>query len=101
MEQEENFINKLSSEMLDKYSVTTSDGLFNIVTTGTNSTYETASYKMDKKLDKLELDIKLLRLKLLHLENKFTKDEVTNIRKMLMSEDEASRTLAESIIENA
>jgi hypothetical protein len=101
MEQEENFINKLSSDILDKYSVTTSDGLFNIVTTGTNSTYETASYKMDKKLDKLELDIKLLRLKLLHLENKFTKDEVTNIRKMLMSEDEASRTLAESIIENA
>jgi hypothetical protein len=101
MEQEENFINKLSSDILDKYSVTTSDGLFNIVTTGTNNTYETASYKMDKKLDKLELDIKLLRLKLLHLENKFTKDEVTNIRKMLMSEDEASRTLAESIIENA
>ena len=101
MEQEENFINKLSSDILDKYSVNTSDGLFNIVTAGTSNTYETASYKMDKKLDKLELDIKLLRLKLLHLENKFTKDEVTNIRKMLMSEDEASRTLAESIIENA
>jgi hypothetical protein len=34
------------------------------------------------------------------LEGKFTKEEVSNIRKMLMSEDEASRTLADSIIEN-
>jgi hypothetical protein len=35
------------------------------------------------------------------MEGKFTQDEVTNIRKMLISEDESSRTLAESIIENA
>jgi hypothetical protein len=52
------------------------------------------------RLNKLELDNKCLRLKVLGLEGKFTKEEVSNIRKMLMSEDEASRTLADSIIEN-
>jgi uncharacterized protein (DUF111 family) len=101
MESEDNFVNTLSSDILNKYSSLTCDGLFNITTTTGSDTYETASYKMDKRLNKLELDIKMLRLKLLYLEKKFTKDEVTNIRKMLMSEDEASRTLAESIIENA
>jgi hypothetical protein len=35
------------------------------------------------------------------MEGKFTQEEVANIRKMIMSEDEASRTLADSIIENA
>lgn len=101
MEEKDNFTNTLSADILDKYSSLTRDGLFNIITTTGNDTYETASHKMDKRLNKLELDIKMLRLKLLHLENKFTKDEVTNIRKMLMSEDEASRTLADTIIENA
>jgi hypothetical protein len=42
-----------------------------------------------------------MRLKILGLEGKFTQEEISNIRKMLMSEDEASRTLADSIIENA
>jgi len=53
------------------------------------------------RIEKLETDNKFLRLKLLSLEGKFTQEEVTNIRKMLMAEDESSRTLAESIIENA
>lgn len=53
------------------------------------------------RIDKLELNEKLLRLKILSLEGKFNKDEVVNIRKMIMSEDEASKTLADSIIENA
>jgi len=53
------------------------------------------------RLNKLELDNKCLRLKVLGLEGKFTKEEVSNIRKMLMAEDESSRTLAESIIENS
>ena len=53
------------------------------------------------RIDKLELNEKLLRLKILGLEGKFDKDEVANIRKMMMSEDEASKTLADSIIENA
>lgn len=47
------------------------------------------------------LIIKLLRLKIHALEGKFTQEEVANIRKMIMSEDEGSRTLADSIIENA
>jgi len=53
------------------------------------------------RLDKLELDNKMLRLKVLSMEGKFTQEEVANVRKMLMSEDEASRVLADSIIENA
>jgi hypothetical protein len=40
-------------------------------------------------------------LRILHLEGRFDKEEVSNLRKMIMSEDQASRTLAESIIENA
>jgi hypothetical protein len=56
---------------------------------------------LEKRMDKLELDNKLLRLKILSMENKFTQEEIANIRKMIMSEDEASRTLADSIIENA
>lgn len=53
------------------------------------------------RIDKLERNEKLLRLKILGLEGKFDKEEVVNLRKMIMSEDEAARTLADSIIENA
>jgi hypothetical protein len=53
------------------------------------------------QIDTQGLVIKLLRLKIHGLEGKFTQEEVVNIRKMIMSEDEASRTLADSIIENA
>jgi hypothetical protein len=35
------------------------------------------------------------------MEGKFTQEEISNIRKMLMSNDEASITVADSIIENA
>ena len=52
------------------------------------------------RIDKLERNEKLLRLKILGLEGKFDKEEVVNLRKMIMSEDEAARTLADSIIEN-
>lgn len=56
--------------------------------------------KITERLDKAELTNKLLKLKILQLEGKFTQEEVSNIQKMIMSEDEASRTLAETIIEN-
>ena len=56
---------------------------------------------IEERLKKLETENKFLRLKILSIEGKFTQEEVTNIRKMLISEDEASRTLAESIIDNA
>jgi hypothetical protein len=49
----------------------------------------------------LRIENKLMKLNLLAIEGKFDKDEVNNIRQMLLSEDEASRTLANSIIENA
>jgi hypothetical protein len=35
------------------------------------------------------------------MEGKFNQEEVSNIRKMLMSEDDASVLLANTIIENA
>jgi hypothetical protein len=63
--------------------------------------YETEIEKLQKQLDSHAVTIKLMRLKILSLEGKFTQEEVANIRKMIMSEDEASRTLADSIIENA
>jgi hypothetical protein len=53
------------------------------------------------RIDKLELDNMFLRLKILSLEGKFTQEEVANMRKMLMAEDESARTLVTSIIENA
>ncbi len=63
--------------------------------------YEDNLVKLEKKMQILELQYTFLRLKVLGMEGKFTQEEVANIRKMLMSEDEASRTLAETIIENA
>jgi hypothetical protein len=57
--------------------------------------------KLEKKIQTLELQYTLLKLKVLGMEGKFTQEEMGNIRKMIMSEDEASRTLANSIIENA
>lgn len=86
----------------------------NITTTDTNGifggvlnnqhTYEPyidPIVSVKSRLDKLELQNKFLRLKILQLEGTFTKEEVANIRAMLTSNDEASITLADSIIENA
>ena len=56
---------------------------------------------ISSRIAKLELNNRLLKLKILQLEGTFTKEEVINIRAMLMSNDEASITLADSIIENA
>jgi hypothetical protein len=63
--------------------------------------YDDNLVKLEKKMQILELQYTILRLKVLGMEGKFTQEEVANIRKMIMSEDEASRTLANSIIENA
>ena len=75
-----------------------SNGLFSAVN---NDPWGNPMQDILDRLKKLETDNKFLRLKILSMEGKFTQDEVTNIRKMLISEDESSRTLAESIIENA
>ena len=53
------------------------------------------------RVERLELENKFLRLKIAGMEGKFSQEEVTNIRKMMMSQDEASVTLANTIIENA
>jgi hypothetical protein len=84
-------------------NTTLSDGVFSQLQSGTpyDSLTPKGLSELVDRLNKLELDNKCLRLKMLKMEGKFTQDEVTNIRKMLISEDESSRTLAESIIENA
>jgi hypothetical protein len=70
-----------------------------------NSSYNTVAYDpisdMSAEIKNLKTTQKLMLLRILHLEGKFDKEEVSNLRKMIMSEDQASRTLAESIIENA
>jgi|694.fasta_scaffold66446_4 cell shape-determining protein MreC len=88
----------------------TTDGLFSqINSTGNtylgnapfNDPWENPMKEIEERIKKLETDNKFLRLKILSMEGKFTQEEVINIRKMLIAEDESSRTLAESIIENA
>jgi hypothetical protein len=86
----------------------TTGGIWSQLKPGTGNTYHACTdpfednvVKLEKKLQTLELQYTLLKLKVLGMENKFTQEEVANIRKMIMSEDEASRTLADSIIENA
>ena len=56
---------------------------------------------LSNEINMLRTENKLMKLNLLAIEGKFDKDEISNIRQMLLSEDEASRTLANTIIENA
>ena len=77
-----------------------SQGLWSQIN-ATQMPYRDPYAELYERMDRLERNEKLLRLKILSLEGKFDKDEVANIRKMIMSEDEAARTLADSIIQNA
>lgn len=63
--------------------------------------WEDPIISITERIAKLETQNKFLKLKILGMEGKFTQEEIANIRKMLMSNDEASITLADSIIENA
>jgi hypothetical protein len=63
--------------------------------------FETRLKEMENQMQLVQLDLKLYQLEILSLKGKFTQEEVTNIRNMLMSEDEASRILANTILENA
>ena len=76
-------------------------GIFSASNNTFHDPWENPMKEIEARIKKLETDNKFLRLKILSMEGKFSQDEVTNIRKMLISEDESSRTLAESIIENA
>jgi hypothetical protein len=80
---------------------TTTDGLWSQLSSDPKNIYKSPTNLLEERMDKLELDNKFLRLKILGMEGKFTQEEVSNVRKMFMSEDEAARTLADSIIENA
>jgi hypothetical protein len=86
----------------------TTGGIWSQLQSGTAMPYvdgidpiETKIEMLQKQLDTQMLTINLMRLKILEIEGKFTQEEISNITKMIISEDEASRTLADSIIENA
>ena len=113
---EDDFRDAFAKEMYKRSSITTSDqtpistkrtpgsmadGLWSQITENHKNVYRSPTTLLEERMDKLELDNKLLRLKMLGMEGKFTQEEVSNIRKMIMSEDNAAKTLAESIIENA
>ncbi len=93
--------NALEHSIYETISTTTADGLWSQITADNSNVYKTPTALLEERMDKLELDNKLLRLKILGMEGKFTQEEISNIRKMLMSNDEASITVADSIIENA
>jgi hypothetical protein len=83
-------------------NTTSGNGIFSQMNTGPyNDPWENPMKEIELRLKKLEIENKFLRLKILSMEGKFSQEEVTNIRKMLISEDEASKTLAETIIDNA
>lgn len=88
-------------------TATTGNGLWSQMTSKNpysdplHDPWETRLIEMEKQMELVQLELKLSRLKILSLEGKFTQEEISNIRKMLMSEDEASRTVAESIIQNS
>lgn len=90
-----------SFDALGNLTTTSTEGLWAQITTNNANVYKTPTALLEERMDKLELDNKLLRLKILGMEGKFTQEEISNIRKMLMSNDEASITVADSIIENA
>ena len=88
------------------------DGIFSQISTTGNAyniepdplepdPLEVRIVEMEKKMNLVSTQLTLMRLKILSLEGKFTQEEVANIKKMILSEDEASKTLAETIIENA
>jgi len=81
------------------YPGSTTDGIWSQI--NKINTYEPIEISVEQRITELELKNKLLELRLLVLEGIFTKEESNNIKDMLTSNDEASITLAESIIENA
>jgi hypothetical protein len=76
----------------------TTDGIWSQI--NKINTYEPIEISVEQRITELELKNKLLELRLLVLEGVFTKEESNNIKDMLTSNDEASITLADTIIEN-
>ena len=98
------YLNNYSGTNMQGATVTTTEGIWSQINANSTNPWSNTTDRLDeleKQIELVKLDNKLLRLKMLSMEGKFTAEEVTNIRKMLMSNDEASKTLADSIIENA
>jgi hypothetical protein len=95
---------KVISTIPNHTITSTSNGIFGgVLNNGSTDSepYVDHITSIRSRIEKLELNNRLLKLKILQLEGTFTKEEVINIRAMLTSNDEASITLADSIIENA
>jgi hypothetical protein len=56
---------------------------------------------LSNEINTLRIENKLMKLDLLAFKGKFDQEEISNIKKMIISEDEAARTLADSIIQNS
>ena len=83
-------------------NTTSGNGIFSAMGNGPfNDPWENPYKEIELRIKKLEIENKFLKLKILSMEGKFSQEEVTNIRKMMMSADEASVLLANTIIENA
>jgi len=87
-----------STTITTTYPGSTDQGLWSQITTDNRNVYDRRS--PENEIDELKLKNKLLELRLLVLEGVFTKEESNNIKDMLISNDEASITLADTIIEN-
>lgn len=86
----------------DPMTVPSTEGLWSQINKNNTVPYDSPwEDPILKTINELELKNKLLELRLLVLEGKFTQEEVNNIKSMLTSNDEASITLADTIIENA
>ena len=88
-------------------STGTSNGLWNQINS-TGSVYniepdpfEIRMIELEKNMELVQTELSLMQLRLLLAENKFSKQEIDNMRDMILSKDEASITLAKTIIENA
>jgi hypothetical protein len=79
----------------------TAQGLWSQMSTINQSVYRDSTTIMSERIDALELQNKFLSLSIFMLQGKFNQEEVNNIKSMLTSNDEASITLADTIIENA
>ncbi len=95
--------NQLANQRnINRVPGTTADGLWSQINKSNSIPYDSPwEDPILKTINELELKNKLLELRLLVLEGKFTQEEVNNIKSMLTSNDEASITLADTIIENA
>jgi|688.fasta_scaffold1301556_2 hypothetical protein len=78
----------------------TAQGLWSQISTHNQSVYRDSTTIMSERIDALELQNKFLSLSIFMLQGKFNQEEVDNIKDMLTSNDEASITLADTIIES-